>query len=120
MLCPPASTKDTLRFIHEMAPRCSLSLAKAIEQDQEQVTLELAPSPISIRYAEHFKLALDWDKSVKQRRNDPIAPAGNVIHKVLGKGRVVKEEAETFTVEFDDNQRRVFSKRYADQVFESA
>lgn len=120
MLCPPASTKDTLRFVHEMAPQCSLSLAKAIEQNQEKITLELAPSPISIRYAEHFKMALDWDKSLKQRRNHQISTADNVVHKVLGKGRVVKEEAETFTVEFDDNQRRVFSKRYADQVFESA
>ena len=120
MLCPPASTKDTLRFIHEMAPTCSITLAKAIEQGQAKVTLELAPSPISLRYAEHFKVALDWDKHTRKQQSAPSWMTSNVVHKVLGKGRVVKEEAETFTVEFDDKQRRVFSKRYADQVFEPA
>ena len=120
MLCPPASAKDSLRFMREMAPDCSIGIAKAIEQGKSDITLGEVPSAISQRYAAHFELSLDWNIKQPQTRRHAHWTASSVVHKLLGKGRVVKEEGDTFTVEFDDKQRRVFSKRYADQVFEPA
>ena len=122
MFCPPQSSKDSLRFLHEMAPNCSIGMARAIEQGESEIKLSEAPSAISQRYAAHFKLGLNWDKTRPQTRvsRGTHWTASSVVHKLLGKGRVVKEEGDTFTVEFDDKQRRVFSKRYADQVFEPA
>ncbi|KZZ76009.1 hypothetical protein A3765_10120 [Oleiphilus sp. HI0130] len=122
MFCPPESSKDRLRFLDEMAANASLDMAKAIKQGQSNINLNDAPSAISQRYAAHFELDLNWDKNRSQVRTSQTAhwTANNVVHKLLGKGRVVKEEGDTFTVEFDDHQRRVFSKRYADQVFEPA
>lgn len=123
MLTPPTSDPESLRFIDEMQILSSRRLTKAIEEGKLEADVGHEASDMLQRYAAHFKITLPKSKATipdTRSNGKPIWRQKKVTHKVLGNGRVVLDEAETFTVEFDDLERRVFSKRYAEKIFETA
>ena len=124
LLYPAPAENDTLRFIREMQTENTLSVAKAIEQESSELKLKQTASKLLSDYATRFGLVIEQPATSSHANagtsSHPAWTMQHVMHRLLGKGMVVKEEAETFTVEFEDKERRVFSKRYADQVFETA
>ena len=120
MLCPRKDSGDILRFIYEMQHEQSLHLAKSIEQALPECTLS-NPSELLRNYAERFQCSLKLSpqdtSNVGAQCTAQAWTRDVVTHRLLGKGKVVEEEGETFTVEFEDRERRVFSKQYAQKVF---
>ena len=124
LICPAPAENDTLRFIREMQTENTLSVAKAIEQEASVLQLKQTASKLLSDYATRFGLVIEQPATSSHANastsSHPAWTMQHVIHRLLGKGLVIKEEAETFPVEFEAKERRVFSKRYADQVFETA
>ncbi|KZX83224.1 hypothetical protein A3715_05535 [Oleiphilus sp. HI0009] len=121
MLCPKSDSKDGLRFLHEMQSESALHIARSIERQQNTAQLKTLASKTLQRYADTFSIMLTTPSKAERPTlsnfDQAIWQADIIEHKSMGRGRVVQEEGETFTVQFDDNERRVFSKRYADKMF---
>jgi DNA helicase-2/ATP-dependent DNA helicase PcrA len=79
-------------------------------------------SAIAQRYAKHYGLDLPLQSKASglpHSEDKEIWFIERIRHRILGTGTVINEKGNAFTVRFDDQEERVFSKEQAPRFFEA-
>jgi DNA helicase-2/ATP-dependent DNA helicase PcrA len=110
------------RFKHELNITQSIDLGSALDSalDNEEREVSIArPSRIAEQYVEELAKPIIFKAKSKatQNEDDIIWFANKVKHVVLGLGWVKQESGNAFSVEFEDQEVRTFSKETADRFF---
>jgi len=112
------------RFESELQIEQSLLLGGSLDKKESycELTASMKASKISLRYADAMQVELkqaepEQANGVTKQYSEPVWFAQNVQHCVLGRGCVMGDQANSFSVEFEDHQTRVFSKETADRFF---
>ncbi len=123
----PDADLSQSRFEHELCVDQSLQLGRLLDEqnDSWHIPANTKPSNIVKRYAEEVSCELQL--STAQLSPEPqrfqeipdqaIWEAERVYHTVLGEGRVVGKQHNSFTVVFGSDQERIFSKDTAARFF---
>ena len=109
------------RFEYELNIAQSLLLGACLDRQDTHCDLAegMTASPISRQYAQVMGCQLKEREKISTHKpsSKPVWFAQEVQHCVLGRGSVTGDQSNSFTVEFDDRQTRVFSKETADRFF---
>jgi len=113
------------RFEYELKFKQSLALGTYLSENQDkqherQFVSKETLSEITKHYAKamncEIKEVLDTQGGAAKSAR-PVWLASTVQHCVLGQGIIKGEQSNSFSVEFDDQQIRTFSKETADRFF---
>jgi DNA helicase-2/ATP-dependent DNA helicase PcrA len=144
---PANAKRDASPFQAELRfSQCAQFAEHLYRQPETEFSLEKAkqPSALLVKYAEIMNCPLKQGNRPAQGQamhgidkltsepNEPSAtseipaaqsvssriyPGCEVIHCLLGKGMVIEEKNSAFTVAFDNQDKRTFSKDFADRFF---
>lgn len=119
LLIPDESTSHKAnysRFQRELSIEQSLALGLALDQESDTVSVP-KPSNISKQYVKELGKTMQFTGKQSQAEDSVVWFANKVKHVVLGIGWVKQESGNAFSVEFEDQALRTFSKETAERFF---